>query len=220
MFPQKLCVFHCLVGEGSGVSRGGVHFQTTCCFFLHSEGAAINSVHLKTANTCLGWVGSKALRLLKFMKPFQSKHTHTFVRSAQSGSRSVLSLLFYPSCASSLPSKRTVMFGVGETHGPFITSSLIIFGVFSFISVIWRIPAWPRTGAQTVLSNPTAVARAVVTITAPDIDLFTSQPMLTFSSRLPRITSSSSTRETGCCLGFTLGVTWGPHVSTARTRGL
>lgn len=65
------------------------------------------------------------------------------------------------------------MFGVGETHGPFITFSLIVFGVLSFISVIWRIPAWPRTGAQTVLSNPTAVARAVVAIPAPGVDLFT-----------------------------------------------
>ena len=67
---------------------------------------------------------------LEFMRPFQSKHTHLGALSWE-WFEFILSLLFYPSSSFFLVSNWAITFGVSETHGLFITFSLIIFRVYA-----------------------------------------------------------------------------------------
>ena len=83
---------------------------------------------------CMTRVGSKTPMLLNSWGP-SSPNTRTLVRSAQNGSCSVLSLLFFPSSSFFLVSNYVITFVVSETHGLFITFSLIIFGDLCFTSV-------------------------------------------------------------------------------------
>ena len=76
---------------------------------------------------------------LEFMRPFQSKHTHLGALSWE-WFEFILSLLFYPSSSFFLVSNWAITFGVSETHGLFITFSLIIFRDLCFTSV--GLPLW------------------------------------------------------------------------------
>ena len=67
---------------------------------------------------------------LEFMRPFQYKHTHLGALSWE-WFEFILSLLFYPSSSFFLVSNWAITFGVSETHGLFITFSLIIFRVYA-----------------------------------------------------------------------------------------
>ena len=117
--------------ERSGDCLVIVHFQTrlsAISSYLEMELPFIQFCQ------CMTRVGSKTPMLLNSWGP-SSPNTSTLVRSAQSSSCSVLSLLFYPSSSFFLVSNCAIMFGVSETHGLFITFSLIIFGDLCFTSV-------------------------------------------------------------------------------------